>query len=73
MTSYLNLEKPIEIQNAVFFATNGDVFPCCYTYQRVYLTNRLQANDFISKTYKKYGKEFINVNSYSFEQIIKNQ
>jgi len=61
------------LKNAIFFATNGDVFPCCYTYQRVYLTNRLQANDFISKTYEKYGKEFINVNAYSFEKILKNQ
>ena len=61
------------LKNAVFFATNGDVFPCCYTYQRVYLTSRLQANDFISKTYEKYGKEFINVNAHSFEQILKNQ
>ena len=63
----------VNLKNAVFFATNGDVFPCCYTYQRVYLTSRLQANDFISKTYEKYGKEFINVNAHSFEQILKNE
>ena len=61
------------LKNAVFFATNGDVFPCCYTYQRVYLSARNQANDFIFKTYNRYGKEFINVNHYSFEEIVKNK
>tara|TARA_B100001094_G_scaffold47222_1_gene42438 strand:+ start:1475 stop:2578 length:1104 start_codon:yes stop_codon:yes gene_type:complete len=61
------------LKNAVFFATNGDIFPCCYTYQRVYMTKRSEANDFIFKTYKKYGREFINVNTHSLQQILKNE
>ena len=37
------------------------------------MLKRLEANDFISKTYNKYGKDFINVNAHSFEQIVKNK
>ena len=62
----------------VLLTWNGEVWPCCYTGGQRYpkdfpWDHPEEGNDFYKKTHGTYGKQFNNINHYTFDEILKHE